>query len=272
MKIAKKLFLFALIAQVSCLPVQAKTAFELIREGETAYAANDLKAAKTALDAALVEAEKTPENKEHLARALNDLGVVEDELGNYDQAVANYQRVLKLISDKPDSVDQATTLNNLANVFKDQKKFDQAEPLYKQVIGIYERTTGSQSEYIAMSNHNLASLYAQMGKYKEAEAYFKVALAAGEKSMGANNSHVVDIVVKLARVEDKLGNKDEAKALFKRYLTTVETMIGLKNDDPSKIEKLKALAAELKKNGQSTNAELIEKALSYDESESAKKN
>lgn len=270
MKIAKKLCLFAVMAQISCLPVQAKTTMELILEGEAAYAANDLKAAKIALDAALVEAEKTPENKEEMARTLNDLGVVEDELGNYDQAVTNYQKVLKLISDKPDTRDQATALNNLANVFKDQQKYDQAEPLYKQVIGIYERTTGAQSEYIAMSNHNLASLYAQMGKFKEAEAHFKIALAAGEKSMGADNTHVIDIVVKLARVKDKLGNRDEAKLLFKRYLTKVESMIGLKSDDPNRIEKLKALAAELKKNGQAANAELIEKAISYDESESPK--
>ncbi len=239
---------------------------DLVFEGESEYRAKHLDQALTALEAALLEAKKEPVDKNKLARTLNDLGVVEDELGHYDKALSLHQEVLKLVSDKPDSAEHATTLNNMANVFKDQHKYEQAEPLYKQVIGIYERATGADSEFVAMGHHNLASLYAEMGRNKEAAAHFKLSLAAGEKALGQDNSHVIDTISKLASIEDKLGNRDEAKVLFKRYLQHVQSLIGLKNDDPDKINKLKELVAELKKAGQSENAVLIEKALSYDES------
>lgn len=244
----------------------AKTWDELIVEGEGEYRARNLAQALTTLEAALGEAMKEPVDKQKLARTLNDLGVVEDELGNFDKAISYQQRALVLISDKPDSPEYATALNNLANVFKDQHKYDQAEPLYKQVIGIYEKSTEPDSQFIAMANHNLASLYAEMGRNKEAADHFKVALKAAEKSLGPNDDHVIDTISKLARIEDKLQNKDEAKVLFKRYLQHVQTLVGLKNDSPDRIQKLKEIVADLKKEGQTGNAELIEKALSYDES------
>ncbi len=260
----KSLFLAVALASLTNLPASAATWDLLIVEGEAHYQRGNLSEALKSLEVALKEVEKPPVNKVNLARTLNDLGVVEDELGHYDKSVSMYQKVLALIQDKPDSAEYATTLNNLANVFKDQGKYDQAEPLYKQVIGIYEKTTEADSQFIAMSNHNLASLYAQMGKFKEAEDHYKLALSAGEKALGPENDHVVDIVSKLARVEDKLGNRDVAKPLFNRYLKNVMKMLGLKNDDPDKIAKLKTIVADLKKSGQTGNAELIEKALSYE--------
>jgi len=249
-----------------CSSAQAKTWDELIVQGEREYRARNLPQALTTFEAALVEAQKEPIDKQKLARTLNDLGVVEDELGQYDKAIKYQQRVLTLISDKPDSAAYATALNNLANVFKDQHKYDQAEPLYKQVIGIYEKSTGPDSEFIAMANHNIASLYAEMGNNKDAATHFKLALQAAEKSLGPDNDHVIDTLAKLARIEDKLQNRDEAKVLFKRYLQHVQTLLGLKNDTPDRIQKLKEIVADLKKEGQTGNAELIEKALSYDES------
>lgn len=255
-----------LLAFSLALDVRADKWEDLVFEGESEYKAKNLDQALKALEAALVEAKKEPVDKNRLARTLNDLGVVEDELGHFDKALSLHQEVLKVVSDKPDSAEHATTLNNMANVFKDQHKYEQAEPLYKQVIGIYERSTGTDSEFVAMGHHNLASLYAEEGKNKEAAAHFKLSLAAGEKSLGPNNDHVIDTLSKLARIEDKLGNRDEAKVLFKRYLQHVQTLIGLKNDDPDRIKKLQEVVADLKKEGQSANAALIEKALSYDES------
>jgi len=239
---------------------------DLVFEGETEYRAKNFDTALIVLEAALLEAKKEPVDKKKLARTLNDIAVVEDELGHYDKALSMHQEVLKLVSDKPDSPEHATTLNNMANVFKDQHKYELAEPIYKQVIGIYERSTGVDSEFVAMGHHNLASLYAEMGKNKEAADHFKLSLAAGEKSLGPDNDHVIDTLSKLAKIEDKLQNRDEAKVLFKRYLQHVQSLIGLKNDDPDRIKKLKEMVADLKKDGQSANADLIEKALSYDES------
>ena len=69
--------------------------------------------------------------------------------------------------------DVAQTLNNLANVYRKQGKYADAEGLYKRVIAIREKALGANHPDVATTLNNLANLYHDQGKYADAEGLHK---------------------------------------------------------------------------------------------------
>ncbi len=63
----------------------------------------------------------------------------------------------------------ATSLNNLAALYKAQGRYAEAEPLHKRALAIFEKALGPKHPDVAQSLNNLAVLYATQGKYAEAE-------------------------------------------------------------------------------------------------------
>jgi len=55
--------------------------------------------------------------------------------------------------------DVATSLNNLAMLYKDQGRYQEAEPLLKRALGIREKFLGPDHPDLADSFNNLALLY-----------------------------------------------------------------------------------------------------------------
>ncbi len=101
----------------------------LIADGETAYQAGRYAEAEKPLLAALQEAEKFGEQDTRLA----------------------------------------TSLNNLAALYRAQGKYTKAEPLSQRALAIDEKALGPEHPSVATSLNNLAELYPTQGKYAEAE-------------------------------------------------------------------------------------------------------
>lgn len=258
-------WLFLTAVPVAAGPVDTAWA-EAIDSGESAYRSGQKKVAEELFETALAEAEKFPATDVRRATTLNDLAVIYDETARYDKAEDCYTRALA-IQEKvlgADSAEVATTLNNMANLYKDQRKYDKAEPMYQRVIGIYAKTKGPESEYMAMSYHNLAVLYEHEGRLKDAIPLYKNAIEIGDKTMGPDNDHVIDLVGNLAAAYDHEGQKASAKPLFHRYLQSVKGAVGIEDDGPAAIAALRKFAAAMRKEGQSGNADLVEKAVQYE--------
>jgi hypothetical protein len=64
----------------------------------------------------------------------------------------------------------ATSLNNLALLYKTQGQYTQAEPLYKRSLAIGEKALGPGHPDVATSLENMAALFRKTGREKEAEA------------------------------------------------------------------------------------------------------
>ena len=76
------------------------------------------------------------------------------------------------------------TLNNLANVYRAQGKYSEAEGLFKRALAIREKALGASHPDVGQTLHNLANLYLNQGKYSEAEGLYKRALVIREKALG----------------------------------------------------------------------------------------
>src|ERR1700694_3122395 len=99
--------------------------------------------------------------------------------GNYRQATIIMGQALGVAEKTfgPDHPDVATTLNNLALLYKAQGQYAQAEPLYKRSLAIREKALGPDHPDVAVSLENMALLYRKAGREKEAEALEKRAAA-----------------------------------------------------------------------------------------------
>jgi tetratricopeptide (TPR) repeat protein len=76
--------------------------------------------------------------------------------------------------------DVGASLHNLANVYANQARYSEAEPLYKRALAIWEKALGSEHPHVAQCLNNLAIVYYQQGHYAEAERLYKRALAVRE--------------------------------------------------------------------------------------------
>jgi len=90
---------------------------------------------------------------------LKNLGEYTQAEPLYEQALDIYRRVLG-----DDHALTATSLNNLAGLYKDQEYFAKAEPLYIEAVEIAERVLGGAHPDTKMFRENYEGLLAQMKK------------------------------------------------------------------------------------------------------------
>ncbi len=69
----------------------------------------------------------------------------------------------------PDHPDVATSLNNLAELYRTQGQYAQAEPLYKRSLAIAEKSLGLDHPAVATVLNNLAALYRATKRDEEAK-------------------------------------------------------------------------------------------------------
>ncbi len=91
--------------------------------------------------------------------------------GKYDRAVVVAKIALEVAEKNVGSnhPDVATSLNNLALLYKTQGQYAPAEPLYKRALAINEKALGPDHPHVANSLENLAALYRATKRYEEAE-------------------------------------------------------------------------------------------------------
>ncbi len=63
----------------------------------------------------------------------------------------------------------ATGLNNLASLYRDQGRYDEAEPLHQRALAIFEKALGPDHPDVATTLENYAALLQEVGRDAEAE-------------------------------------------------------------------------------------------------------
>jgi len=130
--------------------------------------------------------------------------------GRYTDAERAFQATVKEAEAfGPQDPRLATSLNNLAELYRLQGKYAEAEPLNKRALAIRKRTLGPAHPDVANSLNNLAALYHQQGKYNEAEPLYKRSLAIVEKALGPEHPHVATSLENYAMLLRKTNREAE---------------------------------------------------------------
>ena len=100
-------------------------------------------------------------------------------MGQYTKAEPLYKRSLAIDEKKlgAEHPSVATSLGNLADLYRTMGQYAKAEPLYKRSLAIREKKLGAEHPGVAMSLNNLGVLYKSMGQYAKAEPLYLRSLA-----------------------------------------------------------------------------------------------
>lgn len=137
--------------------------------------------ARQALDKALkIRREKLGAQSEKVAESLGNLALIEHRDGK-DALAEKYYREAIAIKTAAKSSSLAVTLTNLANLYSDKKRLDEAKPLYEQALALDKKEFGENHIEVARDLFNLGGMYYHHNYFKEALAYFEQALSAYKK-------------------------------------------------------------------------------------------
>jgi Tfp pilus assembly protein PilF len=158
----------------------------------------------------------------------------------------------------------AGLLDRQASLLQEIARCEDAEPLMRRALGIYEASYGNDHPDVASILNNLASLLQATNRLAEAEPMYRRALAIDEASYGNDHPDVASILNNLASLLQATNRLAEAKPLMHRALAIDEASYG--NDHPKVAIRLNNLASLLKSTNRLAEAEpLIRRALAIDE-------
>jgi tetratricopeptide (TPR) repeat protein len=110
----------------------------------------------------------------------------------------------------------ASLLSNLADLYINERRYAEAEPLLNRSLAIAEKVLGPDHPNVAQTLNNLAMLYDRQGRYADAERLLKRSLAASEKTLGPNHPDLADLLDNLAGVYKDQGRTADAEQLHRR--------------------------------------------------------
>ena len=131
----------------------------------------------------------------------------------------------------PDHIRVALSLNNLAELYVNEGKYAEAEPLLKRSLTTHEKVLGPDNVHVAPILNNLAKVYWIEAKYSDAEPLLKRSLAIYEEVLGPDHPDVALSLHNLALLYTNEGKYVEAEPLYKRSLAISEKVLGPDHPD-----------------------------------------
>ena len=196
-----------------------------------------------------------------------------DRAGRYFHGRAAHSQAAELLREAlairekalgPEHPDTATSLNNLADLLRDQGDFAGARPLHERALAIRETALGPEHSATATSLNNLANLLRDQGDLAGARALHERALAIREKALGSEHSDTATSLNNLAVLLKAQGDFARARPLFERALRIYEKALG--PEHPATALSLNQLALLLEAHGDFAGAwPLCERALAIRE-------
>ncbi|MDJ0697548.1 tetratricopeptide repeat protein [Mastigocoleus sp. MO_188.B34] len=150
-------------------------------------------------------------------RVLKEMAYCQQNLGEVEQALENYQQAKKLCPSE-DEYETASICHYLGMIYQQQGKVDDAIALHQQSLDIKEKIGDQQGK--AASLHCLAIIYQQQGKVDDAIALHQQVLALDGK-VGNQQGKAASLSC-LGKIYQQQGKVDDAIALHQQSLDIKE--------------------------------------------------
>ncbi len=144
----------------------------------------------------------------------HNLGIVAQELREWEQARLYYQQSLEIKIEYGARYSQATTLHNLGIVAQELREWEQARSYYQQAIEIYIEY-GDRYEQ-AGTLHNLGIVAQELREWEQARSYYQQAIEIkieyGDRFSQASTLH------QLGRVAQELREWEQARSYYQQAI------------------------------------------------------
>jgi CHAT domain-containing protein/tetratricopeptide (TPR) repeat protein len=168
------------------------------------------------LGAAYLDKGDYKEAERHLLRAVKILGAILKEApqGSSDPDAAAYANGA--------ATQHAKAVHDLAVVYDYLGDYSRAEPLYGQALAAREKVLGPDHVSVAESLNFLANLYLAKADYARAAQMFQRALAINEKKFDPKDPRVTTLLNNLAYAYESQGDVAQAEELYKEAIARAE--------------------------------------------------
>lgn len=168
-----------------------------------------------------------PPTHPRIATTMHNLGAVNYHLGDYEQSEKFFRGAIQ-IKERKFGSDHATValgLRSLANVYKAQRRYEDALPLLRRAHKIY---TSRDLNHVRTAEflHDYGNFLSDYGRTDQALKIYRSARQIGEKILGRDHPDVIRTVTNIAKVHFKLGQLDETEATLKYVVQTLEKRFG----------------------------------------------
>lgn len=183
------------------------------------------------------------DNRMDVAIILNSLASLYRLQGQYDEAEVKFRESLTIREEQlgeggidseqseENELNLAIGLDNLAELYRHQGRYEEAEPLFEQVLAIWRKHLGGNHINVATSISNLALLYAAQGRYEEARPLFEQSLSIKRAQTVENPLDVAIGLNNLASVYMREGRHEEAEQLIEEFLSISRRRLGEEHPD-----------------------------------------
>jgi len=149
------------------------------------------------------------------AKALNNLAIDYDQLGDWQTSASCYRESLNLCERAGDVTEAAIVANNLGEILADQGDLEEAVQLFSKCLNSSERT-GFRAG-VALAHTNLGRVAARQGLCSEAVELLQRSVV-GFKEIGSK-PYLAEAHARLAEAYLELGKLDKALTHARRSLT-----------------------------------------------------
>src|SRR5262249_35848233 len=116
-------------------------------------------------------------------------------------------------------------------LYREQRRYAEAEPLYKRAVAINEKALGAEHPSVATDLNNLAELYRNQARYADAELLWKRALTIWDKALGSDHPNFGTTLSNLALLYYVQGDWPRAADFYRRSSDVVVRRARRGNDD-----------------------------------------
>jgi tetratricopeptide (TPR) repeat protein len=152
------------------------------------------------------------------AELYTSLGQVLKERGNYAEAEERLKRAIQIwgnLKKKQEHVDpalQATSLINIAGVYRAQKQLAEAKKHYSEALEILQKAPTGNESIIAPLLNNIGSLLRQEKKWRESEDAFSTALRIAQGCKPRDDALIAAIFYNQGMAHRDSGRRTAARA------------------------------------------------------------
>lgn len=141
-----------------------------------------------------------------------------------------------------------------ADIYYDQNKLAEAEPIFRELLAKYEKKDSQFHTFIGKYSFLTAESCFAQGKLDEAEIFYNKALTAQNYSYWADKLMLAKLLRSLGVIYCRKGNLLKSEELLNKALNIYETNSGTDEDT---VEVLKNLAETYKKMGKPDQSEMM---------------
>lgn len=161
-------------------------------------------------------------------------GVAALKISNFVDAVNSFSEAQKVAEADHNEFYLAMSISRIGDVRLQEKKYSEAEVLFKQALPLAEKAKASGRSVLLIDLTSLAAIYLAQSDYPQAETYLKRVIAMLESNssdMNVNPKFLPTALDNLAVVYRSTKKFDQAETLYKRAIPLWEKLAGPEDSD-----------------------------------------